>query len=258
MSKISDHIININSRNEKVLSIFLTAGFPEKRTFPQLAVDIIDAGADLLEIGIPFSDPLADGPIIQSSSQTVLVNGITLKEIFAFTSFIKSRRDIPVILMGYANPILRYGISNFLEEAMTAGADGLIVPDVPFEEYGSFYCDKTGLDIILLVTPTSTEERVRKIDHLSEGFVYCVSITGTTGVQGSFNAKTIDSIRNAYTTVTKNKMLLGFGISSEAGIRQVKDYCDGVIVGSAVVKKLSESNVDDTLQFINKMKTATC
>jgi len=257
MSFISEHINTINTKGEKVLSVFLTAGYPEKKIFTGLAADIIEAGADMLEIGIPFSDPLADGPVIQSSSQNVISNGITMKEVFEFTSVIKSKRDIPLILMGYANPILRYGIMDFFQDAVSSGADGVIIPDVPYEEYDSFYCQGSDLDKILLVTPTSSEERIIKIDQLSTGFLYCVSVTGVTGVLKQFSEATIESIKQAYSIIKKNKMLLGFGISNEESIEQVKNYCDGVIVGSAVIKLLTECGIKETLALVEKLKAAT-
>lgn len=254
MSKIAEQIFKINTQKEKVLSVFLTAGYPDKDTFVELAIDSIDAGADLLEIGIPFSDPLADGPVIQSSSQYALRNGIALKDILQYISKIKSKKSTPLILMGYANPILKYGIDNFFQDAINSGADGLIVPDVPLEEYSSFYCDTQLLDVILLVTPTSSVDRINQIDQLSKGFVYCISINGTTGIHKHFSEDTIHSIKKAYSTIKKNKMLLGFGISGEETVKQVKDYCDGVIVGSAVIKSLKENGIDNTLKFINTLK----
>lgn len=255
MPRISDHIERVNSLKEKVLSIFLTAGYTDKDNFVSHAVNIIEAGADMLEIGIPFSDPLADGPVIQSSSQTALSMGVQVKDALNFVSAIKAQKDIPLVLMGYANPILRYGVNEFIRDACNAGAEGLIVPDVPIEEYDSFFCSRPGIDVILLITPASSVERIKQIDTLSRGFVYCVSVTGTTGMQKKFSEESIASIKRAYSLV-ENKMLLGFGISGPESIKQVRDHCDGVIVGSAVVKSLRDNGIEKTVNFVQELKRA--
>jgi tryptophan synthase alpha chain len=162
--------------------------------------------------------------------------------------------------MGYANPILHYGKSDFFRDAKDAGADGLIIPDVPVEEYDSFFEDQKELDVILLTTPTSTEERIRKIDEKSKGFVYCVSVTGTTGIRKEFSKETLESLKTTH-SIVKNKMLVGFGISSPENIRQVSPFCDGVIVGSAVIKKLMNSDykkdVEKTFNLIKNLKQAS-
>lgn len=258
MSKLSDYITGINNKNEKVLSIFLTAGYPGKNCFVEIASNVLESGADMLEIGIPFSDPLADGPIIQQSSHEALLKGINVKDILDFTKQIKNRINKPIILMGYANPILRYGLHNFLNDAAKAGVDGLIVPDIPAEEYRSFFIEPTnGIDVILLSTPSSTDERIRAIDELSSGFVYCVSVTGTTGVRGSFNDSILNSIKHTHSLIEKNKMLVGFGISTKENIKQISPYCDGVIVGSAIIKKIMECKNDfsPVYEYVKELKS---
>ena len=150
MTKISDYLQSINNQNRKALAVFLTAGFPKAATFIDLALKTLDSGADLLEIGIPFSDPIADGPVIQRSSQIALDNGITLTSVLNYAEKIKTQTDKPIILMGYANPILHYGIEQFLKHAASSGVNGLIVPDIPVEEYGDFWIDKNdAIDKIL-------------------------------------------------------------------------------------------------------------
>jgi tryptophan synthase alpha chain len=262
MSQINSYIKEINARNRKALSVFLTAGFPEKANFATLALNILDAGADLLELGIPFSDPIADGPVIQHSSQVALHQGITLHDSLDFAAQIKSRTEKPVILMGYSNPLLSYGLENFIRDARNSGVDGLIIPDVPLEEHDQFWnCDLKGLDVILLTTPTSTEERIRAIDAHSSGFVYCVSVTGTTGVRSTFDSKVLENIDRTYRIIVKNKMLIGFGISTPQNISEFAPYCDGVIVGSAVVKRLMadrerSENYSGTMRFIRGLSEA--
>lgn len=258
MNKIKTHIEKINSYNRKALSIFLTAGYPSHNNFTDLALNILENGADILEIGIPFSDPLADGPVIQASSQNALETGITLKDVFNYCEKIKAKTDKPIVLMGYANPILKYGVNKFCADASNSGVEGLIVPDVPLEEYNSFYsAEFENLEKILLTTPVSPDKRIKEIDNKSEGFVYCVSVTGTTGARNNFDDSVLTNLKRTYSLVSKNKMLIGFGISSAENIKTFTPYCDGVIVGSAVIKKINEvKNVFEVGKFIKSLSLA--
>ncbi|MDP4172587.1 MAG: tryptophan synthase subunit alpha [Bacteroidota bacterium] len=259
--RLCDHISEINKKDEKALSVFLTAGFPEAKNFSDLAISILDSGADLLELGIPFSDPLADGPVIQNSSLIALENKVNIKKVFEYTSAIKQKADKPIVLMGYANPIVHYGVENFFSDALNAGANGVIIPDVPIDEYDSFYgCGSKGLDTIMLTTPYSTEERIQKADELSSGFIYCVSVYGTTGERVNFSEETIEVLSKTKSIIKKNKMLIGFGISSAESIKSIAPVCDGVIVGSAVIKRLFEYREDKNLSkvtsYISSLKEA--
>ncbi len=257
MSLISNYISEKNNAKEKILSVFLTAGFPDKNNFVELALDILDAGADMLEIGFPFSDPLADGPIIQHSSQSAIENGMNLHKVLLILKEIRQNTKKPLILMGYANPILRYGKSKFAIDAIASGANGIIIPDIPIEEYDGFFDSSFNpIDKILLITPTTTKDRIKKIDSVSNGFVYCVSVSGTTGSLNNKVDETINFLTNAYSLVTNNKMLIGFGISNRDDIKIFSPYCDGVIVGSAVIKSLMEdtSGFRKTLTFISDLK----
>ena len=262
MSYIKSYINKLNTNNRKALSVFLTAGYPQKNNFLPLAIDILEAGADMLELGIPFSDPIADGPVIQASSQVALENGITIADTLDYARNIKSKTDKPVILMGYANPLLAYGLTDFITDAKNSGVDGFIIPDVPLEEYNEFWnCDLKNLDVILLTTPTSDMSRIKDIDAISSGFVYCVSVTGTTGIRNTFNESSMDNIKRTYQQIENNKMLIGFGISSPQNILDFSPYCDGVIVGSAVVKKIMADNKQgmghkSTLSLINELSRA--
>jgi tryptophan synthase alpha chain len=256
MSYISAHIEKINKLNRKVLSIFITAGFPVKKNFVGLMEDLLQAGADLLELGIPFSDPIADGPVIQQSSQIALNNGMNLATIFSYCEQIKKLTKKPLILMGYSNPLIKYGLGNFINNAYNSGVDGLIIPDVPLEEYGKFWGESNPpMDIIMLTTPTSSEDRIRRIDSLSSGFVYCVSVTGTTGITDTFNSETIINLDRTYNLVDKNKMLIGFGISKPDDIVKFSPYCDGIIVGSAIIRSLLGEKEKDYRKTINFVKT---
>ena len=256
MSYISSHIEKINKQNRKVLSVFITAGFPVKKNFVGLVEELLQAGADLLELGIPFSDPIADGPVIQQSSQVALNNGVNLATLFSYCEEIKKFTKKPLILMGYSNPLIKYGLSNFINNASDSGVDGLIIPDVPREEYDNFWGEyNPHMDIVMLTTPTSSENRIRRIDSLSSGFVYCVSVTGTTGITDSFNSETIINLQRTYDLVDKNKMLIGFGISKPDDIFKFSPYCDGVIVGSAIIRSLLEETNKNYSKTINFVKT---
>jgi tryptophan synthase alpha chain len=259
MSIINKYIGDINSKNEKVLSVFLTAGFPGRDTFIDTAKGILDSGADMLEIGIPFSDPLADGPVIQLSSKAALDNGINIKDCLKYAEILSAYSSKPLIFMGYGNPVKKYGVEKFMRDSGNAGISGVIIPDVPLEEYDSFY-QKLEFDIlpdiVLLTTPTSTEERIKRIDAKSKGFVYCVSVTGTTGVNEGFTEQDYSNLKRTRSLIN-NKMLIGFGISKPEDVRNFSSYCDGVIVGSAVIKSLLNSRDNKaTFRLVAELKKA--
>jgi len=259
MKNISEYIQSINNSERKVLSVFLTAGFPSKEKFLNYAETILNNGADMLEIGIPFSDPLADGSVIQASSQIALEQGINLNDVFELCDKLKTRTDKPIILMGYANPILKYGTNKFCANAINSGVSGLIIPDVPLEEYDSFYTTEfSSLQKIMLTTPTSSNERIKKIDELSEGFVYCVSVTGTTGTRNNFDETTFINLERTYSLIKKNKMLIGFGISNAESVKSFIPYCDGVIVGSAVIKLILEKKEMSELNSLISNLSEAC
>ncbi len=259
MSFISDYIKEKNRKNEKVLSVFLTSGFPHKNNFVQMTADILNAGADILEIGFPFSDPLADGPTIQHSSFAALQQGINIKNSFSFVEEIRRKSEKPVILMGYANPVLKYGPKKFATDALSCGVNGVIIPDVPIDEYENFFDNSfNGLDIILLATPTTPDTRVKKLDELSQGFLYYVSMTGTTGKQIRDSAEIQNQLKKISGLVTKNPLLIGFGISSPEDVKMFSPYCSGVIVGSAIIKSLINSNGDyqNSIALVRDLKKA--
>lgn len=257
MSAIRNHIEGINSTGRLALSIFLTAGFPAIEGFTRLAKSVLDAGADMIELGIPFSDPLADGPVIQHSSMKALANGVNMKNVFLFADEIASYSAKPVILMGYANPLLKYGLKNFYSDCINSGVKGIIIPDIPAEEYDDFFKGKPkGLDAVLLAAPTSGSERIKMIDAKSRGFVYCVSTTGTTGAGSIKKDETIKSISVTRKNVTQNKMMVGFGISTPEDIKTFAPYCDGVIVGSALIKYINNYGPLETPDFIRGLAGA--
>ncbi|MDP3682655.1 MAG: tryptophan synthase subunit alpha [Ignavibacteria bacterium] len=255
---IKQYIEKVNAGNEKVLSIFLTAGFPHKNDFVILAEKVLQAGADMLEIGIPFSDPLADGQVIQFSSQAALESGITVEDAFHFAEEIRKKSDKPLIAMTYANIVSNYGIDKFVNDASSSGLNGVIIPDLSLDEYDKFITfQRDDFDIVLLTTPTSSNERIIALDEKSAGFIYYVSVTGTTGTRNGFTDEDISAMQKTRKLISKNKMLAGFGISSPENILQIKNYCNGVIVGSAVIKKLiSNENYDSIADFVSELKKA--
>lgn len=257
-SRIGNYIHNVNDNGGKVLSVFLTCGFPSKDGFEELALSVLDAGADMIELGVPFSDPIADGSIIQYSSYKALNNGINLDVVLEVANKIKAQTQKPIILMGYANPFLRYGISELSKSMKEIGIDGIIVPDIPVEEYDDFFKnDFDDIDKILLVSPTSPKQRVIEIGHRSSGFVYCISVKGITGEQNNFQDNSIKYVQSTKKLLENKKVLVGFGISNEETAQRFSKVSDGIIIGSAVIKLLMNSNGTnkDTLNFINKIKT---
>jgi len=257
MSTIKNTIEQINNDGKKALSIFLTSGFPTIDKFIDNTNQIIKAGADLIELGMPFSDPLADGGVIQQSSQIALQNGVTQKLTFQFAEQIKKKNKTPLILMGYANTIIQYGKKQFEQDAINAGVDGLIIPDVPLEEFDDFFLPFSNtLDKILLTTPTSRKNRIIELDQKSEGFLYCVSVSGTTGVRDGFNESVTNNLKLTYELVKNNKILIGFGISKPENIKQLFPFADGFIVGSAIIKLLKDQKTDETVKLVKSLKKA--
>ncbi len=242
MSRIS----NIFQRkNTKALNVYCTAGYPQLNSTLEVLKALQEHGADLVELGMPYSDPLADGPVIQHSSSVALTNGMTMAKLFEQLKDFRKKINIPVVLMGYMNPVLQYGFEKFCADALAVGIDGLILPDLPeyeFEtEYGAII-KKYGLDFIFLVTPETSEDRVTKLDTLSSGFLYAVSSSSTTGSDKKA-ANTDEYLQRLKDLNLKNPVLVGFGISNKQSFDAVCHLADGAIIGSAYIKAL-ENNTD--------------
>ncbi len=238
MSRLDETFARLRKSKEKALALFLTAGFPRLDATVRNALACVDAGADIIELGMPFSDPLADGPVIQRSSSVALRNGMTLGRLFSQVREIRKRSDVPIVLMGYVNPILKYGINEFHSAATDAGVDGLIFPEVPVEAMNSIVPSRKrdNLAHIMLVSPTTPSERIARIDRASRGFVYCVSTTGVTGAATrQDNERYLMRVRR---NVRRNPILVGFGISTRQDVSRVIRWSDGVIVGSALMKRM--------------------
>jgi tryptophan synthase alpha chain len=252
--------------DQKIMSLFITAGYPDLGCTPALIHELERSGADIIELGMPFSDPLADGSTIQKSSEVAIENGTDLDKIFDMVREVRKTSEIPIILMGYINPILHYGVDAFFEQAASSGVDGFILPDVPVEESGlvSEACNSRNMALIYLVAPNTTDARMKLIDSQSEGFVYCVSVTGVTGArEGSTVADSVDRfIDRVRTHVTRNPVLVGFGIKSHADAMKVSDKVDGFVVGSALINYISANYpnsdwVERTGEFVREIKTGS-
>ena len=238
MSRIQKHLDSLNGK--KALVAFYTAGDPSLEASKDIFAAIEKSGADIIEIGVPFSDPLADGPTIQASSYRSLNNGTTLKKIIKLVSDIRKTSQLPVVLMTSFNPVFVYGQKEFVADALKAGVDGVIIPDLPHEEADEFLEIAEGLDMIFLLSPTSTPDRVKQIGKISKGFIYYISLTGTTGTQ-EFLSSELEAKVEAIKKSVSLPVLVGFGISGPEQAREAAKVSDGVNIGSAIVK-LVEKN----------------
>jgi len=240
MNRIRDILRTRDDR--KLLVPFLTVGYPSLRTCIELTRTAIDSGADMVELGMPFSDPMADGPQIQYSSQVALDNGTSLNEVLTAVEQVRAKSDVPIVLMGYYNPVLAHGTSRFASRANAAGADGFIIPDLPIEEAGSFRgsLDKQDMSAIFLAAPTSTPKRVKQINSASTDFVYAVTIAGVTGSSRSFDTKTDNYLKQLSASLTK-PFVAGFGVSSPESAQRLCRYADGVVIGSALIRTYREA-----------------
>ncbi|WP_184541897.1 tryptophan synthase subunit alpha [Mucilaginibacter sp. FT3.2] len=231
------------TKKDNLLSIYYTAGYPALNTTVNIAEALEKAGADFLEIGFPYSDPVADGPTIQHSSEQALENGMTLNLLFEELAELRKRVTIPILLMGYFNPIVQYGVERFCKKAAEVGVDGVIVPDLPMYEYEAMYASyfiDNNLSNIFLVTPQTSEERIRKIDELSNSFIYLLSSSSITGGSLQLTNSIEDYYKRVNALELKNPTIIGFGISDNKTFTQACAYANGAIVGSKFVKLLAE------------------
>lgn len=242
-----------------LISVYFTAGFPHIDSAPEIMKHLEDAGADILEIGIPFSDPVADGPTIQGSNDRALKNGMTMNILFEQLADMKKHIKIPVILMGYLNPVMQYGVEKFCETAGKLGLDGIILPDLPISEYESEFKDtfvKYGLSNIFLITPQTPKERIHIIDKNSDTFIYAVSSTSITGARNKLGEAQIEYLKRLQSMNLKNPFLVGFGISNNEMFREVCTYSKGAIIGSAFINMLEKSTdlKNDIYNFVTSVK----
>jgi len=243
--KIEETLNQLKGQGKKGLIIYITAGDPNLKVTEALACTIAKAGADIIELGIPFSDPLADGVTIQQASDRALKANTNIPKILSTIVRIREKTSIPLALMTYYNPIYAYGLERFVKECQVAGVDGFIVPDLPLEESEEFrnITDKTGLELISFLTPTSTSERITAIVKKARGFIYCVSVLGVTGVRKEFSMETVKMLEKIK-HYTNMPLAIGFGISNPEQAREAAKYADAVIVGSAIVKLIENYQRD--------------
>ena len=249
MNKINS--LFANRGDKKLLSLYFCAGAPTLDSTADTILAMQAKGISMIEVGIPFSDPMADGPVIQEAATTALKNGMTLKTLFAQLAAIKDQVTIPLVLMGYLNPIMQYGIEQFCQSCADSGVSGVIIPDLPFDDYLESIkpaADKYDLRIIMLITPETSEERIRFIDDNTDGFVYMVSSAAITGAQKSFDDAKQEYFRRINAMNLRNPRMIGFGISNKQTLEAAQSNAAGAIIGSKFVTLLNESkNADEAL-----------
>lgn len=231
-------------KNSNILNIYITAGFPALNDTILIVQELEKAGVDIVEIGMPFSDPLADGPTIQASSQKAIENGITVSKIFEQVTEIRKTIKIPLILMGYFNQVLKFGVPQFFSKAREVGIDGLIIPDLPIDVYRNEYAslvEKIDLDLIFLITPQTSNKRIEMIDKLSNGFLYVVSSHSTTGSQQDMQTSQIEYFKRIKAMNLENPTMIGFGISNHDTFTAACKYANGAIIGSAFINAVAKS-----------------
>ena len=259
MNRIDKKFKELKAKKKKAFLAYLTAGDPDLTTTERLVLELEKAGADIIELGIPFSDPMADGPTIQAASQRALDKGVTLEKIFKLVQRIRQKSEIPLCLMTYFNPVFHYGEARFVQRSKQAGVDGLIIPDLPPEEAGTLIpaARKAGIATVFFLAPTTVRGRIKKISKVSTGFIYYVSLTGVTGARRELPADILQNIRAAK-KMTDKPICVGFGVSSPEQVRSITRVADGVIVGSAIIKELEKNKgrqtaVAKAAQFVRRL-----
>ena len=236
------------NKNEKLLSLYFCAGAPTLDGTADVILTLQRRGISMIEVGIPFSDPMADGPVIQDAASLALKNGMTLSKLFAQLEAIKDQVQIPLLLMGYLNPIMQYGMEAFCQRCVESGVSGMIIPDLPFKDYQEMVkpvADRYDLRVIMLITPETSEERIRFIDANTDGFIYMVSSAAITGAQKSFDEQKQEYFRRINAMNLRNPRMIGFGISNAQTLKAAQDNAAGAIIGSKFVTLLSESKDAD-------------
>lgn len=253
MNRIKNKLLE----NKKLLSIYFTAGYPKLDDTVEILQKLEKNGVDMIEIGLPFSDPLADGPTIQRSSQAALKNGMTTNLLFEQLKDIRKTVSIPLIIMGYFNPVLQFGVKNFCKKCAEVGIDGLILPDLPLAEFQEHYAEifkKHGLLNIFLITPQTSGERIRQIDVASEGFIYMVSSASVTGSSSGFGNEQENYFKRIASLSLVNAQIVGFGINNTETFNQATKHTNGAIIGSAFIKMLSEKGLGGISAFIKSIR----
>lgn len=247
--------------NKNSLSVYFTAGYPHLDSTLPIALSLQDAGVDFLEIGFPYSDPVADGPVIQHSSSVALENGMTLPKLFEQLQDLKNQIQIPVFLMGYFNPVLQYGVEAFCQSCKNSGVSGVIIPDLPLYEYETIYKDlfeKYEIPFVFMITPQTEDARIRRIDKLSKSFIYVLSSPSVTGQNLALSEETIQYFKKIKDMQLQSPLVVGFGIASHEAFKIATTYADAAIVGSAFVRLLERENpLQYTAGFIDSIRNGT-
>jgi len=257
MSRLADTFDALRARDEKAMGLFLTDGFPEPDATVPLLHALDRGGVDFIELGMPFSDPLAEGRPIQKASARALDHGVTMADTFRRADTFRQESDTPLLLMGYVNPVLRYGIDAFCEDAASAGVDGLILPDMPPEEstHLSEAAAEHGLDLVFLIAPNSADDRIRAVGRRATGFVYAVSVTGLTGSDLDSAPTVQEYLQRARTLVQDTPLLVGFGIKSHDDAMRLSRHTDGFIVGSALINRAEALWEEDSLSLDERLSS---
>jgi tryptophan synthase alpha chain len=243
--------------NKKILSIYFSAGYPSLKDTVHIIQYLEKSGVDMIEIGLPFSDPLADGPTIQASSTQALHNGMTTQMLFDQLKDIRKTVSIPLVIMGYFNPMLQYGIEDFCKKCAEIGIDGLIIPDLPVDVYADQYkatFEKYGLINVFLITPQTSDERIRFIDSVSNGFIYMVSSASVTGSQTGFGSTQENYFKRIASMELKNPQIIGFGINNAETFNQATEFAKGAIIGSAFINHLTQTGTSKIEEFVNAIR----
>ena len=258
--KITNRITELfQKKKEGLLNIYFTAGYPSLHDTVTILKALEKSGVDMVEIGMPYSDPVADGPVIQQSNMVAIDNGMTVKNLLTQLKDIRKEVSIPILLMGYFNPVMQYGVENFVKEISEIGIDGVILPDLPLEEYQAHYkglFEFHNLSNVFLITPETKEERLKLIDEQTQGFVYMVSTNSTTGNDQKESGSTEQYFERIKKSTLKNPRMIGFNIKDKATFDHACRYANGAIIGSAFVRMLSNSHLleQDVIQFVNNIK----
>ncbi|MDP8260556.1 MAG: tryptophan synthase subunit alpha [Candidatus Gygaella obscura] len=261
MNRIENQFSDLKRKKKKAFIAFLTAGLPSLEKTYRLIIEFEKRGVDIIEIGVPFSDPLADGPIIQEASSFALKNKINLEKILSLVKKVRTKSQIPMLLMTYYNPVFCFPQERFIEEAKLAGVDGLIIPDLPPEEAVviSRKANNFDVDIVFFAAPTSSTSHLKLVSRASKGFIYYISVTGVTGVRNKLPLDLSKNIKRVK-RLSKKPVCIGFGISSSKQVSDVSRFCDGVIVGSAIVSKIRDNiNSHNMVKKVGKfVESLTC
>lgn len=258
-NRIKDIFDKLARRGEKAFIAYIMSGDPDVEKTRAYVEALIKGGADIIELGMPFSDPIADGPVIQKAAQRALQSGTNIKMILALVDTVRKTSDVPIVLMGYVNPVIKYGIEKFFKDAASGGVDGVILPDLPLEEIGHIkdYADQSGIYVVLLAAPTSDKKRLLQLAKHTKGFLYYISLTGVTGSAKGINTKVFDSIK-WIKGHTEKPVAAGFGISTPEQAKMIAGVADGIVVGSAFVKLIEthEDASNDILALAHSLKSA--